>query len=163
MLSKAKVFLLLGSPASGKTTIAKKFADTLQCLKYQNIYCIETDHLVEMEVNYCFPEHEDKSFWFTTLMYIIDHIFDTADIIIIEGVFTDDKCILAIQKVDPNVIILNIKCSLEVCLERNKNRSKQLDEYEVKRLWSTHRDDSWIQISSDRNIEEIISDLIVFL
>jgi len=118
-VGKQFLVIIRGAPASGKTTIAKKlrnFEDKVVWLKVDNFKDFFSDEVSEKE-----QECVDRSA-LVTLKYLLDNGFS----VVMEKIFYDPSITpLAVNAAKTRNVkckIFQIKCSLQVLQERDRNR-----------------------------------------
>jgi tRNA uridine 5-carbamoylmethylation protein Kti12 len=160
-----KIFLFFGPPGTGKTTLVEKLSQKLISKKLST-FRIEVDNLINMITNYKYQNNEKDSIWFKLLLNIVEFVEDKFDYILIEGLFYEEECILEIINKYPESQVFQLKCSIETCLKRNKNRKRQdeiLDDEEIINLYTHKLKHKYIKINSEDNIKLIIEEIIKYV
>ncbi len=156
------LILIVGSPASGKTTIAREL-----CQRFNEnypsyfIYHLEVDDIREMVVNEELTK-EVNSKWLNILINILLSIRDTKKIVLIEGLFVYQETISYINSfVEINYYFL-IKSDLQECLIRNRKRKQQneiLSDDEIRKLYKIKRPNYFFNIKNNTDSKSAVDEI----
>lgn len=128
------LYLLCGAPGSGKTTLSKQLAEQNNAviISFDELQCVRYSELIP-------PLLKALS---NNSNIIIDSVFDQ--------VVQRKEILNAIKNISCKKILIYMTTPLEECLNRNKNRKKQLPDFVVEsfyqRMQSPALDEGWDEI-----------------
>ncbi|MBD2180595.1 AAA family ATPase [Planktothrix sp. FACHB-1355] len=161
-MSNTKIAIIAGAPGVGKTTIARRTCETIQ----ERLECIVV-HIEVDDVRWMIlGDNSDCSphpMWLKLVESIVNRAMTFAEVVIIEGLFYESRTVERLLIRYPDAKIFMLEASLEICLERNRNReviSERLNDEEIKRLHLLTRPTSWKRLNANLPIETLAIQLV---
>ncbi|HEX8197564.1 MAG TPA: AAA family ATPase [Pyrinomonadaceae bacterium] len=160
---KSMIIVIAGAPATGKTTLAKELSHYLKVLFDDVVFNLEIDQIRNFVLGDVNHFDEKGSIWFSLLVAIVEHLKKEQKNIIVEGLFYDIECLNYFKDLETETKFILLKTPIDVCLERNRNRTKVLPTSEVLDLFDIERPDYVFEIDSSDSVKETLDKVLEFL
>ena len=161
-MSNTKIAIIAGAPGVGKTTIARRTCETIQ----ERLECIVV-HIEVDDVRWMVlgdnAAYSPYPVWLKLVESIVDKAMTFAEVVIVEGLFYESRTVEYLLIRYPSLKVFVLEASLELCLQRNRNRLpivERLNDDEVKRLHTLVRPNSWKRLDANQKIEALVFQII---